>query len=155
MSQESVGPIWVIHCIVSRWGNCNTWECVMILRQDCSYVFLFYFMFHHFLPTSPAIPMHDPRGRHVISHHMTDSLGHLPAARVDTCLAAYDYCTIAYAYIWTITAMSVHVWAYESWLSWTIDDNCLSPNGSNSNRWHEHSHHSTITILSFLTYHSH
>ena len=33
--------------------------------------------------------MHDPRGRHVIQHHMTDSLGHLPAARVNACLVAY------------------------------------------------------------------
>ena len=61
-----------------------------------------------------------------------------------------NYCTITYAYIWTIMAMSARVWAYRSWLSWTIDDNCLSPNGSNSNRCHEHSHHLTITIPSFL-----
>ena len=47
------------------------------------------------------------------------------------------------------------IWAYRSRLSWTIDDNCLSPNGSNSNRYHEHSHRSAITIHSFLTYHSH
>ena len=39
---------------------------VMIPRQDCSYVFLFHLMFHHFLPMSPAIPAHDPSGRHVI-----------------------------------------------------------------------------------------
>ena len=76
--------------------------------------------------------------------------------RVSTCVSQRpNYCTIPYAYIWTITAMSARVWAYGSWLSWTIDDNCLSPNGSNSNQCHEHSHHSTITILSFLTYHSH
>ena len=61
----------------------------------------------------------------------------------------YNYCTITYAYIWTITAMSAHARAYGSRLSWTIDDNCLSPNGSNSNRCHEHSHHSAITVLSF------
>ena len=61
-------------------------DSVTIPRVDCSYVFYFYLMFHHFLPTSPAIPVHDPRGRHVIQHHMTDSLGHLPAARVDMCL---------------------------------------------------------------------
>ena len=67
---------------------------------------LFSFMFHPFLPTSPAIPMHDPRGRHVIQHHMTDSLGHLPAARV---LLRYAYYTITYAYIWTFTAMSARV----------------------------------------------
>jgi hypothetical protein len=34
---------------------------VTIPCVDCSYVF-FYFMFHPFLPTSPAIPVHDPRG---------------------------------------------------------------------------------------------
>ena len=66
-----------------------------------------------------------------------------------------NYCTITYTYIWTITAMSACVWAYGSWLSWTIDDNCLSPNGSNSSRCHEHSHHSMITVLSLLTHRSH
>ena len=38
---------------------------VTIPRVDCSYVFFFY-MFHHFPPTSPAVPVHDPSGRHVI-----------------------------------------------------------------------------------------
>ena len=36
---------------------------------------------------SPAVPVHDPSGRHVIQHHMTDRLDHLPAARVDACPA--------------------------------------------------------------------
>ena len=58
---------------------------VTIPREDCSYVLLFLFMFHYSLPTSPAVPVHDPSGRHVIQHHMTDRLGHLPAARVDAC----------------------------------------------------------------------
>ena len=39
---------------------------VMIPRVDCSYVFLFYLMFHHLFPALPAIPAHDPSGRHVI-----------------------------------------------------------------------------------------
>ena len=34
---------------------------VTIPRVDCSYVF-FYFMFHPFLPTLPAVPVHDPSG---------------------------------------------------------------------------------------------
>ena len=73
---------------------------VMIPDVDCSYVFPFYLMPHHFLPTLPAIPMHDPRGRHVIQHHMTDSLGHLPAVRVNTCHSAhlllYHYLMLTY-----------------------------------------------------------
>ena len=40
-------------------------DSVMIPCMDCSYVF-FYLMFHHLLPALPAIPVHDPRGRHVI-----------------------------------------------------------------------------------------
>jgi hypothetical protein len=39
---------------------------VTIPRVDCRYVFPFSFMFHHFLPASPAVPVHDPSGRHVI-----------------------------------------------------------------------------------------
>ena len=39
---------------------------VMIPHMDCSYVPFLYFMSHHFCPALPAIPMHDPRGRHVI-----------------------------------------------------------------------------------------
>ena len=76
---------------------------VTIPHVDCRYVLLFYFMFHHFLPTLPAIPMHDPRGWHVIQHHMTDSLGHLPVARVDTChLACELLYHHHYTYIWTL-----------------------------------------------------
>ena len=52
--------------------------------------FFFYFMFYHFLPALPIIPAHDPREQHVIWHHMTDSLGHLPAAHDDTCLLAIE-----------------------------------------------------------------
>ena len=44
-------------------------------------------MFHRLRPASPAVPVHDPSGRHVIQHHMTDRLGHLPAACVDACPA--------------------------------------------------------------------
>ena len=39
---------------------------VMIPHVDCSYVLLFYYMFHHPFPTSPAVPVHDPSGGHVI-----------------------------------------------------------------------------------------
>ena len=90
---------------------------VTIPRVDCSYVFIFFYMFHPFLPTSPAVPVHDPSGRHVIQHHMTDRLGHLPVARVDACPIIIAYCTITYAYLWTITAKSAHVSAYGSRLS--------------------------------------
>ena len=58
-------------------------DSVTIPRVDCSYVFFSLFMFHLFLPASPAVPVHDPSRRHVISHHMTDRLGHLPAACVN------------------------------------------------------------------------
>ena len=65
-------------------GNETVEGCgVTLPRVDCSYVFPFYSMFPFPFSTSPAVPVHDPRGRHVIWHHMTDSLGHLPAARVD------------------------------------------------------------------------
>ena len=60
-------------------------DSVTIPRVDCSYVF--FSMFSPFLPASPAVPVHDPSGRHVIQHHMTDRLGHLPAAHVDACPA--------------------------------------------------------------------
>ena len=39
---------------------------VTIPCMDCRYVFFFSLMFHHPLPTSPAVPVHDPSGRHVI-----------------------------------------------------------------------------------------
>ena len=39
---------------------------VTIPHADCSYVFLCYLMFHHFFPALPAVPAHDPSGRHVI-----------------------------------------------------------------------------------------
>ena len=60
---------------------------VTIPCVDCSYVFFPFFMYHPSFPTSPAVPVHDPSGRHVIQHHMTDRLGHLPAARVNACPA--------------------------------------------------------------------
>ena len=63
---------------------------VLVLRYrawTAAMFLFFYFMFHPFLPTSPAVPVHDPSGQHVIQHHMTDRLGHLPAARVDACPA--------------------------------------------------------------------
>ena len=47
--------------------------------------FFHFFMFSPSFPTSLGVPVHDPRGRHVIKHHMTDSLGHLSVARVNAC----------------------------------------------------------------------
>ena len=52
----------------------HAWDLVQQFHQQycydtargLQYVFLFYFMFHHLLPMSPAIPVHDPRGQHVI-----------------------------------------------------------------------------------------
>ena len=72
----------------------------------------------------PVVPVHDPRGQHVIQHHMTDSLGHLPAVRVDVCLSAckllYHHLTLTYGpYGYVSMPGKLH----DMCLSWTIEDN--------------------------------
>ena len=124
------------------------WLIVTIPRVDCSYVLFFSMLTNPFprrLPSPCMTPEDDMWSRIT---WLTVWATCLRRVLTRGCLR-YDYCTITYAYIWTFTAMSAHVWAYESWLSWTIDDNCLSPNGSNSNQCHEHSHRLAITVLWF------
>ena len=48
------------------WCSRGKFVHVMIPHMDRSYVFSFTSCFIIFLPALPAIPMHDPRGQHVI-----------------------------------------------------------------------------------------